>query len=184
MLYYFNKYISLFPILKESIVSKQPALEQGDWIVHTYYGIGQITNVVTRTIGEEKAKYYRVDARNSTFYIPVDNPINDRIRPLSSEYKLRKAKKILRSEPEELPENHNDRRKYISEFSGNSEMDISAQILRDLHHRKQAHGLNDYEQRILDSTEKMFIREWAIIQEISEDQAQEKLDQIYDEVLA
>ena len=63
-------------------------------------------------------------------------------------------------------------------------MDISALILRDLHHRKQEYGLNDFEQRVLDSTEKMFVREWAIIQDISEEQAQEKLDQIYGEVLA
>jgi len=165
-------------------VSKKPALEKGDWIVHAYYGIGQITNTVTRAIGEEKAKYYRVDAKNSTFYIPVKNPLNDRIRLLSSSYKLRKAKQILRSAPEELPENHNDRRKYISEFSGKSEMDTSAQVLRDLRHRKQEHGLNDFEQKVLDSTERMFVREWAIIQEISEEEAQEKLDQIYEEVLA
>ena len=87
-------------------MSKKPALEKGEWIVHAYYGIGQITKVVTRAIGEQKARYYRVDAANSTYYVPVKNPINDRIRPLSSEYKLRKAKKILRSKHEELPENH------------------------------------------------------------------------------
>jgi len=165
-------------------VSKKPALEKGDWIVHAYYGIGQITNMVTRTIGEEKAKYYRVEAGNSTFYVPVKNPINDRIRPLASEYMLRKAKKILRSKPEELPENHNDRRKFLSEFSSNSEMDTSAQILRDLKYRKQEHSLNDYEQKILDNTEYLFVREWAIIQDISEEEAKEKLDRIYEEVLA
>ena len=165
-------------------MSKKPALEKGEWIVHAYYGIGQITKVVTRAIGEQKAKYYRVDAANSIYYVPIKNPINDRIRPLSSEYKLRKAKKILRSKPEELPENHNDRRKYISEFSSSSEMDVSAQILRDLHFRKHESGLNDYEQKIMESTERMFIREWAIIQDISEEEAQEKLEKIYEEVFA
>lgn len=165
-------------------MSKKPALEKGEWIVHAYYGIGQITKVVTRAIGEQKARYYRVDAANSTYYVPVKNPINDRIRPLSSEYKLRKAKKILRSKHEELPENHNDRRKYISEFSGNSEMDVSAQILRDLHFRKQESGLNDYEQKVMEATERMFIREWAIIEDISEEEAQEKLEKIYEEIFA
>jgi RNA polymerase-interacting CarD/CdnL/TRCF family regulator len=164
-------------------VSKKPdSLEKGDWIVHAYYGIGQITKVVTKAIGEEKARYYRVDARNSTYYVPVKNPVNDRIRPLSSTYKLRKAKKILRSDPEEFPENHNDRRKFIAEVASSSDMDISAQILRDLHYRKREHGLNDYEQKVLESTEKIFVREWAIIQGIAEEEALEKLQDIYKEV--
>ena len=163
-------------------MSKEVSLTKGDWIVHAYYGIGQITKVVTKAIGEQKSKYYRVDARNSTFYVPVKNPINDRIRPLSSTYKLRKSKSILRSEPNELPENHNDRRKYISEFSSNSEMDVSAAILRDLKYRTREHGLNDYEQKVLEATEKRFIREWAIIQGITEEEALEKLELIYQEI--
>ena len=104
-------------------MSKKPeSLTKGDWIVHAYYGLGQITKVETKVIGEDKAKYFRVDARNSTFFVPVKNVDPDRIRPLSSAYKFRKAKKILRSDPENLPENHNDRRKYISEFVTNNEM--------------------------------------------------------------
>ena len=166
------------------MVKKPDSLEKGDWVVHAYYGIGQITKVVTKAIGEDKARYFHVDAKNSTYFVPVKNPINDRIRPLSSTYKLRKAKKTLRSEPEELPENHNDRRKFISELSTSSEMDISAQILRDLRNRKLEHKLNDFEQKVMERTEKLFIREWAIIQEITDPEALEKLEKIYSEVFA
>ena len=165
-------------------MSKKPdSLSKGDWIVHAYYGIGQIKKVETKIIGEEKTRYYRVDARNSTFFVPVKNALNDRIRPLSSDYKLRKSKKILRSKPEELPENHNDRRKYLSEYSSNSEMDISAQMIRDLQHRNKTEGLNDFETKILEQTERIFIREWAIIQDITEEEAFERLSKIYDEIL-
>ncbi len=121
-------------------MSKKPdSLTKGDWIVHAYYGIGQITKVETKAIGEEKAKYYRVDARNSTFFVPVKNIDHDRIRPLSSDYMLRKARKILKSDPENLPENHNDRRKYIAEFVTNNEMDAAAELIRDLLFRKGMH---------------------------------------------
>ena len=162
-------------------MSKKPdSLTKGDWIVHVYYGIGQITKVETKAIGEEKSKYYRVDTRNSTFYVPVKNINFDRIRPLSSDYKLRKAKKILKSDPENLPENHNDRRKYIAEFVSSSEMDIAAELIRDLYFRKENHSLNDYEMKVLENTEKMFLREWSIIQDISEEEAFER----YQKVLA
>ena len=63
-------------------------------------------------------------------------------------------------------------------------MDVSAQILRDLHFRKQESGLNDYEQKVMEATERMFIREWAIIEDISEEEAQEKLEKIYEEIFA
>lgn len=160
-------------------MSKKPeSLAAGDWIVHAYYGIGQITKVETKAIGEDKAKYYRVDARNSTYFVPVKNVDPDRIRPLASDYKFRKAKKILKSDPENLPENHNDRRKYISEVVTNSEMDAAAELIRDLSFRKQVHGLNDYEQKVLENTEKMFIREWSIIQNISEEEAFERYQKV------
>lgn len=156
-------------------MSKKPdSLTKGDWVVHAFYGIGQITKVETKTIGDEKAKYFRVDARNSTYYVPVKNTNFDRIRPLSSDYKFRKARKILKSDPVNLPENHNDRRKYISEFVANGEMDIAAELIRDLNFRKQTHSLNDFESNVLENAEKMFLREWAIIQNITEEEAHER----------
>lgn len=163
-------------------MSKKPdSLSKGDWIVHAYYGIGRITKVETKTIGEDKAKYYRVDAKNSTYFVPVKNVDPERIRPLSSDYKLRKAKKILKSDPEIFPDNHNDRRKYISEFITKSEMAVAAELIRDLIFRKQNHNLNDFETKVLENTEKMFLREWAIIQNITEEEAFERYQKIMEE---
>ena len=161
--------------------NKPVSLQKGDWIVHAYYGIGQIVGTETKKIGKKETKYYKAKTQNSTFFIPIENPINDRIRPLSSMYKLNKAKKILKDQPENYPENHNERRKLISETSSDRSMDTSAQIIRDLFHRKHNHGLNEFEQKTLEATEKLFVTEWAIIKEISEEQAKEELDKIIDE---
>ena len=161
--------------------NKPVSLKKGDWIVHAYYGIGQIVGTETKKIGDQKIKYYKARTKNSTFFIPTENPINDRIRPLSSVYKLRKAKQILKETPEEYPDNHNERRKVISESSSDRSMYTSAQIIRDLFHRKHQQGLNDYEQKTLESTEKLFIREWAIIQDISEEEARERLEKLFEE---
>ena len=163
-------------------MSKKPdSLTKGDWVVHAYYGIGRITKVETKAIGEEKARYYRVDARNSTFFVPVKNTDFDRIRPLSSDYMFRKARKLLKSDPENLPENHNDRRKYISEYVTNNEMDAAAELIRDLLFRKGMHGLNDFESKMLENTEIIFLREWAILQDISEEEAYERYRKLLEE---
>lgn len=161
--------------------NKSDTLEKGDWIVHTYYGIGQITTIETKKIGEKKESYYKVRTKNSTFFVPVDNAINDRIRPLSSEYKLRKAKQILREEPQDFPENHNERRKFISENSADRSIYNSAQMIRDLTHRKHNHSLNDFEQKTLETVERLFVLEWSIIQDITEEEALDKLEKIIEE---
>ena len=161
--------------------NKPDSLQKGDWIVHAFYGIGQIVGIETKVIGKKKNKYYKAKTSNSTFFIPIDNPINDRIRPLSSLYKLNKARKILKEKPEEFPENHNERRKLISEYTSNRSLDISAQIIRDLFYRKHNQGLNDFEQKALETTENLFVTEWAIIKDISEDQVREELDKIIEE---
>jgi RNA polymerase-interacting CarD/CdnL/TRCF family regulator len=169
---------------KEIQVSKKPdSLDKGDWIVHSYYGIGQIKSIETKLIDKEKVRYYKVKAKNSTFFVPVNNVINERIRPISTEYRLRKAKKALRSTPQELPENHNDRKKFIKEISSDRSLDNIAEIIRDLTYRKEHEGLNDFEENTLQRLEKLFIREWAIIKDSTEDEIHERLEKIFREEL-
>jgi RNA polymerase-interacting CarD/CdnL/TRCF family regulator len=159
-------------------------MEKGDWIVHSYYGIGQIKCVETKLIDEKKKRYYKVKTKNSTFFVPVNNISSDRIRPLSTEYRLRKAKKILKATPQIFPENHNDRRKLIQEISSDRSMDTSAGLIRDLSYRKDTNGLNDFEEKTLQTVEKLFVREWAIIKSIPEEDVHEQLEKIiHEEIL-
>lgn len=152
-------------------MSKKPdSPEKGDWIVHSFYGIGQIKSVETKLIDQKKTRYFKVKAKNSTFFVPVNNAINERIRLISTEYKLRKAKKALRSTPQSLPDNHNERKKMIQEKSSNRSLENIAGLLRDLRYRKATEGLNDYEVNTLHIFENLFIREWAIIKESSEEE--------------
>ena len=166
-------------------MSKKPdSLGKGDWIVHSYYGIGQIRNVETKLIDQKKVRYYKVKAKNSTFFVPVNNLLNSRIRPLSTEYRLRKAKKALKSEPRSLPQNHNDRKKLIQEISSDRTLDTTAELIRDLAYRKETEGLNDYEEKTLQMLEKLFVREWAIIKNSTEEEILAELEKIIrDEIL-
>lgn len=160
------------------MTKKPESLKKGDWVVHTYYGIGQIKSVETKSIGDKKNKYFKVKTRNSTFFVPVANIDEDRVRPVASDYKLRKARKILKDPPVPFPEDHNERKKMLAEISGDSSLEVSAQTIRDLLFRKQTEGLNDYEEKTLQTLEKLFVREWAIIQDVSEEEAQERYEKL------
>jgi RNA polymerase-interacting CarD/CdnL/TRCF family regulator len=130
-------------------------------------------------------RYYKVKAKNSTFFVPVNNLLNDRIRPLSTEYRLRKAKKVLRSAPQIFPHNHNDRKRLIQEIASDRTLDTTAELIRDLAFRKQTDGLNDYEEKTLQMLEKLFVREWAIIKNSSEEEILAQLEKIIrEEILA
>jgi RNA polymerase-interacting CarD/CdnL/TRCF family regulator len=165
-------------------VTKKPdSLKKGDWIVHTYYGIGQIKSVETKSIGDDKDKYFKVKTKNSTFFIPVGKIDEDRIRPVASDYKLRKAKKILKDPPVPFPDDHNERKKMLAETAADSSLEVAAQTIRDLLFRKKNAGLNDYEEKTLQNVEKLFVREWAIIQEVNDEMAQERYEKLLEEHL-
>lgn len=163
------------------MTKKPESLKKGDWIVHTYYGIGQIKSIETKSIGEDKNKYFKVKTKNSTFFIPVDQIDEERIRPVASDYKLRKAKKILKDPPVTYPDDHNERKKMLAETASDSSLEVSAQTIRDLLYRKQIDGLNDYEEKTLQTAEKLFVREWAIIQDIGEEDARERFEKLMNE---
>lgn len=148
---------------------------KGDWIVHAFYGVGQITSVVKKPLGEQVMKYYEVKAVNSIFFVPVDNAENSRVRPVASKYKLRKVVKLLKEEPIELETNHTNRKKEISERISDGSVESTAELVRDLNARRVGHGLNDYDNKILEDLTTRLVREWAIAQDIEEEKAHEKL---------
>ena len=160
-------------------MNKKPdSLEKGDWIVHSYYGIGQIKCIETKLIEQKKTRYFKVKGKNSTFFVPVSNVINERIRPISTDYKLRKAKKAFRSPPQPLPKNHTERKRLLQQLSSDRSLENIAALLRDLICRKEIEGLNDYEENILQLFETLFIKEWAIIKEITEDEVRIQYNKI------
>ena len=149
---------------------------KGDWIVHAYYGVGQIKSIENKKMGDTSSKYYKVEARNSTFFIPVKNAENDRIRLVASKKMLRKAIKTLKDSPTEMESDHNQRKRQISEMLNDCSLLATAELIRDLIGRRKEHRLNDHEQSTLTKISTRLVREWAISSEISIEEAQKKFD--------
>ncbi len=154
---------------------------KGDWIVHAYYGVGQIIGIESKQIGEDKVKYYKVEARNSTFFVPVKNAENERIRPVASKYMLRKAIKTLKEKPQELESDHNQRKRQISEMVNECSLVTNAQLVRDLIFRRMNHRLNDHEENTLTKVTGRLVREWAITLDLSTEEAQQRFDSLVQE---
>lgn len=158
------------------MIKKNDDLTKGDWIVHTYYGVGQIKGVEKRKIGGEKTKYFKVVSNNSTFFIPTENIEPNRIRPVASKYKLRKAIKELKDQPGPLESDHNLRKKQIAEKLSDSSLDNTARLIRDLYARRISSGLNDHEETTLKKITDRLVLEWSISDDIEKDLAQNKFE--------
>ena len=155
---------------------KSTAYAKGDWIVHAFYGVGQIKGIEKKKIGETETKYFKVTGKNSTFFVPVDNADNERIRPIASKYMLRKAINILKSPAEKLEDDHNQRKRQITERMNDCSLTGTAQLVRDLKARQIEFGLNDHEETTLAKLTDRLVKEWSITQEIDQESALKKFE--------
>ena len=148
------------------MTSRPDGFSRGDWIVHLHYGVGQIKGVEKKKIAGEETKFYKVKARNSTFWVPVDSPDATRIRPVASKYKIGRALGVLKRPPKPMNEDHMERKRRIKDVQGEGSLLSVARLVRDLTARQDEYGLNPTEERALETLSERFIREWSAAKEI------------------
>ena len=166
------------------MAKKSASLRKGDWIVHTYYGVGQIKGVETKQIDDTKTKYYKVETKNSIYFVPVSNIDNERIRPVASQYMLRKAKKILKETPQDFDTDHNLRKRQLTELLSDCSIETTTKIVRDLSGRRANFGLNDHEEKILEKLTDRLVLEWSITKGIELEKANQQFEEALREGLS
>ncbi|KAA3643447.1 MAG: hypothetical protein DWQ07_23320 [Chloroflexi bacterium] len=157
---------------------------KGDWIVHHFYGVGQIKGIEKKELDGEKTSYYKVQAKNSLFFIPVGFEDNDRLRPLASKRELNSALKILKKEPEPLNKDHNQRKRELQEASLDGSLAAIVRMVRDLSFRQLSNPLNPTEEDTLRRFKQRFAREWSVRMETDEDTAEQKINTVLSEQIA
>lgn len=125
------------------------AYSKGDWIVHTHYGVGQVRGIEKKVLEGEKKLFFRVKTFDSVYWLSVVKTDVEYIRPITSEYQLKKALTIIRRPPKELPKDHNQRGKAIVEALKDPALYPKARMIRDLNGRQQESRLNFTEEDAL-----------------------------------
>lgn len=137
---------------------------EGDWIVHTRYGIGQIKGVDLKNISGEETRYYRVITTNSTYWVPVDQMDSEVLRPLSTPEDIQKAITALQKPPKEMSQNYKTRQSRIQRVEIRNTPRAIARLIRDLRERQREKGaLNKTERSAFRSLRQRLIEEWAIV---------------------
>ena len=155
---------------------QQNTYSEGDWIVHAYYGVGQVKEREKKELDGKKQDFYRVKTFDGEYWLSVARTDVEYIRPITSEYQIKRALTMIRQTPEKLPENHTLRSKLISEVIKDSSLYPKARMIRDLNGKGQESKLNPSEENALLKMKKQFLDEWSVVKDVDREVLEEKLD--------
>ena len=160
-------------------MEKNQVFSEGMWIVHTNYGVGQITRSEKKQLSGENCLYYRVEGDNATFWLSVDNiGTTNRVRPVASKKKLKEAIEVLRARPKKLASTHKERVSQIQEILSTGSLIPIAGLLRDLTHQATERNLSIPEQETLEKLQTRIATEWSVVFDVKPEIARTKLDQV------
>jgi len=156
---------------------QQSTYTKGDWIVHAHYGVGQVKELEKKELEGKNRIFHRVKTFDGEYWLSVSGTDVEYIRPIASEYQIRRALTMVRKTPEELPESHTQRGKVIHEAIKDASLYTKARMIRDLHAREKEAKLNYSEEATLSMMKKQFLDEWSVIKKTDRDILEEKLDE-------
>ena len=157
-------------------MTKKDGYKKGDWIVHAYYGVGQIKGVDRKAIEGVKEKYYRVETKNMTYWLPIDNSDVEHIRPVASKNLFTRSLKIIQKKPHKMAQDYRVREKEISEAFSACSLKSLARLIRDLYGRRAGGKMSMREEDILEQAKNQFINEYAIAVDVNLDDARKILE--------
>jgi RNA polymerase-interacting CarD/CdnL/TRCF family regulator len=153
--------------------------EVGDWIVHNWYGVGEIRKVEERPIHGEELNCYRVETKDAIYWLPVENADNDRTRRVVNKSRFQKALRALKAKPEKMAKNYRTRNAHIKEvvFESGSLIKMAG-LLRDLLALRKSKKLNNTEKGAVERIRERMVREWSACKDIPVEEARTKLQTI------
>ncbi len=149
---------------------------KGDWIVHAHYGVGQVKGLEKKELEGEKKLFFKVKTFDSVYWLSIFRTDADYIRPITSEYQIKRALTIIRRPPKQLPESHTERSKMITEALNDTSLHPKARMIRDLNGKQEESKLNFTEEDAFLKMKKQFLNEWSVVQNMDREILEEKLE--------
>ena len=140
--------------------NKDPRFEVGEWIVHYYYGVGKVIDIVEKGLENDKKTFYKVYTNSITYWIPIDNEQTDHIKPIRSKAEFNKALKVLAQPPKPIASHHKSRKKRIHDRWLIGTLTSRAKLLRDLYGRLKTEKLSFSEKQMMEKVRNHYIDEW------------------------
>ncbi|MHA1280437.1 MAG: CarD family transcriptional regulator [Candidatus Helarchaeota archaeon] len=158
------------------VAIKNSRFEIGDWIVHYYYGVGKVEDIVEKGLDGNEKIFYKVSTKEIDYWIPVEKENVDHIKPIRPKKDFNKALDILAEAPEPIAQHHKTRKKCIHERWLEGNLGSRAKLLRDLHGRLKLEKLSFSEKEMFEKVRRFFINEWIISDKsLTQEEARKKI---------
>jgi CarD family transcriptional regulator len=137
----------------------------GDKVVHPAHGPGVITGVVHKQMVEGFEEYYvlRMLRPEMKMFVPVCMVSELGIRAAMSPSDVDRMLRILRRTPEELPDDHRERRSCLQDKLVSGSVRQVAEAVRDLAWRERCDHLTGTDERLLGEGIELLAREMALV---------------------
>jgi CarD family transcriptional regulator len=153
----------------------EKVFSRGSWIVHSSYGVGKVKKIEKKRINGKKKEFYRIEADETTYWVPVEKASESPIRPVASRAYLSRMLNLLKKESKEMDSNFKIRQNRIKEVLTTCNLRQMVRLLRDLWVRSQEKKLSDTELNALHRVMNNLVVELSIVEGISEQKASSKL---------
>ena len=154
----------------------------GDWLVHQYYGVGQLKGKEKKNIGGVEGTYFRLELDRSTIYIPENKLNSDWFRPVSSQTKLDEVTEILSRPAKKMDGRFTSRQSMIRKVMSENSIVNIARVIRDLSgRRRRRKSLSKTEDSALRELTARLLSEWSVALGLDESEAREKLRALLEE---
>ncbi|MFL2820192.1 MAG: CarD family transcriptional regulator [Alphaproteobacteria bacterium] len=150
----------------------------GDFIVYPSHGVGEVTDIQTFEIAEEKLEMYNVifDKEKMTLKIPTIKAKEIGIRKVSSRNEMKKTLEILKGKPK-IRRTMWSRRAQEYEAKINSGILTElTEVVRDLFRNSNQPEQSYSERQLYESARDRLAREVAVVEKTDDDNAVEKIE--------
>ena len=143
--------------------------ETSDVVVHPIRGAGVVTGVEEREWRESAVSYYRielVDPPGTDLWIPTSTAEEIGLRRAISHSELDQLWRVLRDEPNELPDNPKERLALLEQHISSGLVLQIAEAVRDISWRGQQRKLRAASEQLFDRGMTLIAGEISIVQHI------------------
>jgi len=155
---------------------------KGDMAVYPAHGVGEITNIETKKIGDLEQAFYvmHILDSNMTVMVPTASSNSVGLREIIASDEVSSVFDILKEkgiEIEARPWNQRYR-KYMEKIKTGSLYEIAG-VLRDLYLLKEDKELSFGERKMMDTAKSLLMTEIAIANHIKKEQVEEDIDKVF-----
>jgi CarD family transcriptional regulator len=152
-----------------------------EWVVHPRHGVGQVVEIEDLEFDSRPSQpYYRISIDNGTMWVGVGDSSSG-LRKVVTKSDLAACRKVLKSRPAELNEDHRERQSELSERLREGSFQARCELVRDLTALGWEKPLNEATSAISRVACQVLYQEWAMADGVTVREATREVDRLLKE---